>query len=149
MSYSQPRILKDTAGHSGQLEATQNINDEFSKIAKDLTTEETKINDTVKPQNEPFVKPVSTLTPPPTPTSKTVPGAGTEVAVDPSQSTFYKGNNPINNSGFYQNTENVKTLFAPTDPNPPTLQELRDDWADREREATKPGADLNNSLKLL
>jgi hypothetical protein len=149
MSYRNPAVLQDTEAFNAKAKALQTAqkgsDDTFKPVEEEKLGDLSKdLNEPTVSQNESFVKPTSTLPTPPTPTSPTVSGAGTQVpGIDPSQSAFYKGNNPINNSSFYQNT------FAPTDPNPPTLQEHRDDWADKEREATKPGADLDDSLKLL
>jgi hypothetical protein len=107
MSYRDPAVLQDTNALNAKAKALQTAQkgsdntfkpaeeEKLSNLSKDL-------NEPTAPQNEPFVQPTSTLPTPPTATSQTVPGAGTEVAgVDPSQSAFYKGNNPINNSSFY------------------------------------------------
>lgn len=137
MSYRNPAVLQDTNAFNAKAKALQNItkgSDETFKPAEEEKLSDVSKNlDPVPQSTAPSMTAPQSTTPPMT----EVPG------IDKSQSAFYKGNNPINNSSFYQNT------FAPTDPNPPTLQEHRDDWADKEREATKPGADLDDSLKLL
>jgi hypothetical protein len=106
MSYRNPAVLQDTEAFNAKAKALQTAqkgSDDTFKPAEEekLSNLSKDLNEPTAPQNEPFVQPTSTLTPPPTPTSQTVPGAGTEVAVDPSQSAFYKGNNPIENPNFY------------------------------------------------
>ncbi len=110
MSYRNPAVLQDTGALKAKANALQGVQKEIDKPfkpeEKKKEEEDEKpcnSNKPVESQNQPFVKPTSKLQTPPTTTSQTVPGAGTEVPnIDQSQSAFYKSGGPINDPDFYK-----------------------------------------------
>ncbi len=115
MSYRNPAVLQDTGAFKAKANALQSTQKEIDKPFKPEEKKEEEEEDEkpgnssknsnkpVESQNQPFVKPTSELQTPPTTTSQTVSGAGTEVPnIDQSQSAFYKSGGPINDPDFYK-----------------------------------------------